>query len=143
MRLLRGLGSQYYYSSAGQEFSGHWWVHGRMLGRQYNVTIPDEQHSELLLAWGWNGMMSHQMPRARVVLKGFSQDPKRKLVVVDPRLSETAAIADVHLALRPGSDALLLKAMLAMILEQGWEDADYLSRHAAGLGPGAALVRGL
>ncbi|MCB2193493.1 MAG: molybdopterin-dependent oxidoreductase, partial [Deltaproteobacteria bacterium] len=81
-----------------------------------------------LLAWGWNGMMSHQMPRARVTLKEFSRDPKRMLVVVDPRKSETAAIADIHLALRPGSDALLLKAMIALIVQNAWEDADYLAR---------------
>ncbi|MCB2225514.1 MAG: molybdopterin-dependent oxidoreductase [Desulfarculaceae bacterium] len=132
IRLLRGLGSQYYYSSTGQEFSGHWWVHGRMLGRQYNVTKSDEERSEMLLAWGWNGMMSHQMPRARKVLSQMAKDPERILVAVDPRKSETAAIANIHLALRPGSDALLLKAMLALMLEHGWEDADYLARHAEG-----------
>ena len=43
--LLRSMGSQYFYSSAGQEFSGIWWVLGRMLGRQYNVIGPDEQAS--------------------------------------------------------------------------------------------------
>ncbi|MCF8044050.1 MAG: molybdopterin-dependent oxidoreductase, partial [Desulfarculaceae bacterium] len=132
VRLLRGLGSQYYYSSTGQEFSGHWWVHGRMLGRQYNVTVPDEHRSEMLLAWGWNGMMSHQMPRARAVLKEFSKDPERILMAVDPRKSETAAIANIHLALRPGSDALLLKAMIALMLQNGWEDADYLARRVQG-----------
>ncbi|MCF8035066.1 MAG: molybdopterin-dependent oxidoreductase [Desulfarculaceae bacterium] len=132
VRLLRALGSQYYYSSSGQEFSGHWWVHGRMLGRQYNVTKPDEERGKMLLAWGWNGMMSHQMPRARVVLKEFAKDPDRLLVAVDPRRSETAAAANIHLALRPGSDALLLKAMIALILENGWEDADYLARRVEG-----------
>lgn len=132
VRLLRALGSHYYYSSAGQEFSGHWWVHGRMLGRQYNVTKPDEERSEMLLAWGWNGMMSHQMPRARAVLTEISKDPRRLLVAVDPRKSETAAIADIHLALRPGSDALLLKAMIALMVQNGWEDADYLARRVHG-----------
>ena len=76
VRLLRALGSQYYYSSTGQEFSGHWWVHGRMLGRQYNVTVPDEHRSEMLLAWGWNGMMSHQMPRARAGAQRVQQGPR-------------------------------------------------------------------
>ncbi len=42
LSLIRALGSQYYYSSAGQEFSGSWWVFGRMLGKQYNIAIPDE-----------------------------------------------------------------------------------------------------
>lgn len=130
--LLRGLGSQYYYSSAGQEFSGHWWVTGRVAGRQYLINGPDEENTEMLVAWGWNGMESHQMPRAPLVLKEIARDPDRILVAVDPRQSETAAIADIHLALRPGTDAILIKAMVAMILERGWEKRDYLKRHVAG-----------
>ena len=132
LSLLRALGSQYYYSSAGQEFSGSWWVFGRMLGKQYNVAIPDEHATEMMVGWGWNGMQSHQMPRAPITLKAFSKDPERKLVVIDPRRSETAAIADIHLAVRPGTDALLAKAMIAMILEEGWQDQPYLDAHVEG-----------
>lgn len=132
VRLLRGMGSQYYYSSAGQEFSGHWWVAGRILGRQYNSTIPDEHATEMLVAWGWNGMMSHMMPQARKVLKGFSKDPDRLLIAIDPRRSETAAISDIHLPVRPGADSLLMKAMIAIILEEGGEAKDYLNRHVEG-----------
>ena len=130
--LIRALGSQYYYSSAGQEFSGSWWVFGRMLGKQYNIAIPDEHATDMLVGWGWNGMMSHQMPRARKVLKAFSKDPDRKLVVIDPRKSETAAIADIHIAVRPGTDSLLAKSMIAMIVAEGRENADYLAQHVAG-----------
>ncbi|MFH1154840.1 MAG: molybdopterin-dependent oxidoreductase [Pseudomonadota bacterium] len=130
--LLRGMGSQYYYSSAGQEFSGHWWVTGRILGKQYNIAMPDEHNAQMLVAWGWNGMESHQMPRAPMVLKEFSKNPDRLLVCVDPRRSETAAIADIHLAVRPGCDALLMKAMIAMIVENRWEDSEYLQKNVGG-----------
>ena len=132
LRLLRAMGSQYYYSSAGQEFSGHWWVTGRVLGKQYNIALPDEHETQMLVAWGWNGMMSHQMPRARQVLTGFSKDPQRLLVAIDPRKSETAAIADIHLPVRPGSDALLAKAMIAVILAEGWEAKAYIDNHVDG-----------
>ncbi|MCG8637416.1 MAG: molybdopterin-dependent oxidoreductase [Desulfobacterales bacterium] len=130
--LLRGMGSQYYYSSAGQEFSGHWWVTGRVMGRQYNISGPDEHNTEMLVAWGWNGMESHQMPRAPIALKEISKDPDRILVAVDPRKSETASIANIHLALRPGTDALLIKAMIAILLEKGCENETYLDDHVAG-----------
>ena len=130
--VLRALGSQYYYSSAGQEFSGAWWVAGRLFGKQYNFTIPDEHASEMLVAWGWNGMESHQMPQAPRVLNDFSKDPNRLLVVIDPRRSETAAIADMHLPVRPGTDALLMKAMIALILKEGWESGAYLESHVEG-----------
>ncbi|MGM0452088.1 MAG: molybdopterin-containing oxidoreductase family protein [Thermodesulfobacteriota bacterium] len=130
--LIRALGSQYYYSSAGQEFCGAWWVFGRMLGKQYNIAIPDEHASEMIVGWGWNGMESHQMPRAPKVLKSFSDDPDRLLVVVDPRKSETAAIANIHLPVRPGTDALLVKALIAVILKQGWQADDYLNQYVEG-----------
>lgn len=132
LRLLRGLGSNYYYSSGGQEFSGHWWVAGRFFGKQYNFAGPDEHASEVLVAWGWNGMMSHQMPQARKVLNAISKDPNRLLVSIDPRRSETAAIANMHLALRPGTDALLMKAMIAIIIGEGWEAREYIGQHVEG-----------
>ncbi len=129
LTLLRALGSQYYYSSAGQEFSGIFWVQGRMMGKQYIIQIPDEENTEMLVAWGWNGMESHQTPRAPKVLKAFAKDPDKLLVAVDPRKSETAKVANIHLAVRPGSDALLLKAMIAIIISEGWEKSDYIAEH--------------
>ena len=129
LTLLRALGSQYYYSSAGQEFSGIFWVQGRMFGKQYIISVADEDNTEMLVAWGWNGMESHQMPRAPKVLKSFSKDPDKLLVVIDPRKSETAAIADHHIAVRPGSDALLIKAMISIIIAAGWEKRDYIADH--------------
>ena len=130
--MLNGLGSQYFYSSGGQEFSGAWWVDGRVLGKQYLHAVSDEHQAEMLVGWGWNGMQSHQMPQAPKVLRGFSKDPDRLLVVIDPRRSETAAIADIHLPVRPGTDALLLKAMISIILDEGWEKKDYISRYVEG-----------
>ena len=130
--LLRAMGSRYYYSSAGQEFSGAWWVTGRVLGRQYNIAIPDEHAADMIVAWGWNGMQSHQMPQARKVLTAFSKDPDRLLVAIDPRRSETAAVANLHLPVRPGTDALLMKAMIAIIVAEGWETADYIRQYVDG-----------
>jgi anaerobic selenocysteine-containing dehydrogenase len=86
----------------------------------------------MILAIGWNGMQSHQMPRAPLVLREFSRDPDRLLVAIDPRRSETAGIADIHLALRPGTDALLARAMISIILAEGWQDRDYIERHLEG-----------
>ncbi|MBL7211866.1 MAG: molybdopterin-dependent oxidoreductase [Desulfobacteraceae bacterium] len=130
--MIMSLGSKYFYSSAGQEFCGSWWVNGRVLGKQYLHAIPDEHRAEMLVGWGWNGMMSHQMPQTRKVLKGFSKDPDRLLVVIDPRKSETAAIANIHLPVRPGTDSLLMKAMISIILEEAWEKKEYMGQHVEG-----------
>ncbi len=131
--LMKLLGSRYHYNALGQELTGYYWGCGRMLGRQNNFPVPDEHRSDMLVAVGWNGMVSHQMPRAPKVLREFSRSEDKLLVVIDPRLSETARIADHHLALRPGTDALLAKGLIAMILAEGWESRSYLAEHASGL----------
>jgi anaerobic selenocysteine-containing dehydrogenase len=132
VRLLRALGSHYHYSPLAQELTGMFWVQGRTLGRQYLLTIPDDRETDLLLAIGWNGWMSHQMPQARRVLKRISEDPAKLLIVIDPRRTETAERADIHLALRPGTDALLTRAMIAIILQEGWQQSDYIAQHVRG-----------
>lgn len=132
VRLLRGLGSHYHYSALAQELTGNFWAWGRAVGRQYLFGIPDHDKTEVLLAVGWNGMMSHQMPQARRFLTKFAKDPDKVLVVIDPRRTETAAIADIHLPIKPGTDALLMRAMIAIILQEGWQDRDYLSQQVTG-----------
>ena len=127
------LGSQYNYTALGQEHTGRYWAHGITLGSQGLMFATDYKNSDMLLVAGWNPMMSHQTPQARRKLKKFAGDPDKLMVVIDPRLSETAKIADIHLALRPGTDALLLKSMIAVILEKGWYDKDYVEKHVNGL----------
>ncbi len=130
--LMKLLGSQYHYNAVAQELTGYFWACGRHLGRQTNFHIPDEARADMLLAVGWNGMESHQMPRAPLVLKEFADNPDKLLVVIDPRRSKTARIADVHLPIRPGTDALMVRAMIAIILENGWENREYIARHTTG-----------
>jgi anaerobic selenocysteine-containing dehydrogenase len=115
-----------------QELTGMFWVHGRTFGKQYLMCLPDERDTDMLVAVGWNGWQSHQMPQARRHLKRISEDKDKLLVVIDPRRSETAEIADIHLPLRPGTDALLLKAMIAVIVQEGWQKSDYIAQHVSG-----------
>jgi len=78
-------------------------------------------------------MESHQIPQAPRELLRIARDPQKMLVVVDPRFSETARIANTHLRIRPGTDALLMRAMIAIILQEGWENRDYLAQYTSGL----------
>lgn len=130
--LMKLLGSQNLYTSGGQEFSGSWWVNGRMFGKQYILPGPDEHETEMLVAWGWNGMQSHQMPQAPKLLKEISKSTEKLLVVIDPRKNETAELADIHLAIRPGTDSLLIKAMISIIIENGWENKAFIESHTKG-----------
>ncbi|HOK92287.1 MAG TPA: molybdopterin-dependent oxidoreductase [Spirochaetota bacterium] len=130
--LMRLLGSRYHYNALAQELTGQFWAHGRATGRQYKFTIPDERNCEMLVAIGWNGMVSHQIPRAPIVLKEIARDPNKLLVVIDPRKSETAEIADIHLPIKPGTDALLTKAMISIVINEGWVDEEYIKDHVSG-----------
>ncbi len=132
LRLLSLLGSRYFYNSVAQEFSNVYWVDGRVTGKQSLVTLPDPHHADTVVAWGWNGWMSHQEPRTRELLKEIKKDPNRHLIVIDPRRSETAERADIHLAIRPGADTMLLKAMIKIILDNGWDDKEYIAAHVSG-----------
>lgn len=132
MALLKGMGSRYFYSPMAQELTGIFWAIGRITGKQYYITIPDEKETEMLFAVGWNGMVSHQMVRAPLVLREIADDPNKLLVVVDPRKSETAQIANIHLAVRPGTDALMARAMIAIVLQEGWEQTVYIQEHVSG-----------
>lgn len=131
--LLKGLGSKYHYSPLAQELTGYFWCAGRLFGRQNRFPIADEHNAEMLLAIGWNGMVSHQMPRAPLVIKDFAKNPDKFLAVIDPRKSETARAANLHVALEPGTDALLTRAMIALIFREGWEDKTYLADNTTGL----------
>jgi len=133
VRLMRGLGSRYHYSALTQEFSGMFWVNGRMHGRQNIHAEIDAEETDFLLVFGWNGMQSHQIPQAPKQLLRIARDPDKLLVVIDPRRSETAKAANIHLSIRPGTDALLMRAMIAIILQEGWENRVYIEKHTSGL----------
>lgn len=133
-RALRAaLGSVYTSNALAQEKTGEFWVDGQLFGRERCHTTPDFEHAQVAVIVGKNPWHSHGFPRARVVLQALSRDPARKLIVIDPRRTETAALADLHLQVRPGGDAWLLAAMVAHMLREGWIREDWLAEHTAGL----------
>lgn len=124
------IGSQYWYCPIGLEFMGSWWSHGRVLGDQVYFTEPDEKNCEMLVLWGANSYVSHQMVNARRVVRRFSQDPDKLLAVIDPRLFESARMADIHIHPRNGSDALFIRGLITLILKNGWQHQAYLDKYA-------------
>jgi anaerobic selenocysteine-containing dehydrogenase len=124
------LGMRYQSSALAQEKTGEFWVAGKMLG---GFTRSDFENCEVALFLGKNPWFSHGIPHARVTLKKIAADPGRCLMVIDPRRSETAEMADVHLQVRPGGDAFLLAAMIGTIVQEGLQDREFLAAHADGL----------
>ncbi|MCA9692431.1 MAG: molybdopterin-dependent oxidoreductase, partial [Myxococcales bacterium] len=136
----RALGSRHRSNALAQEKTGEFWVSGRMLGA---YTRGDFERCEVALFIGKNPWHSHSIPRARVTLKEIAGDPARTLIVVDPRRSETAAMADVHLQVRPGGDAWLLAALVAAIVDEDLLDRAFLAAHADGLEEVLAATRAI
>jgi anaerobic selenocysteine-containing dehydrogenase len=67
------------------------------------------------------------------VLDRIAGPDRPKIVWVDPRDTEVARYADVHLALKPGTNLALMDALVREVLQNGWEDSAYLSDHTLGL----------
>ena len=131
-QMLPAMGSRYAYNSLGQEKTGDFWVNGRLFGHQTCHTTEDVEHADFVVFIGCNPFQSHGIPSARDLLRDLRKDPARTMVVIDPRRTETAAQADIHLQLRPGTDAFLLAAMLAIIARDGLFDREFLARHCTG-----------
>ena len=134
----RTLGSRYRSSALAQEKTGEFWVGGRLMG---NMTRADFEHCEVGLFIGKNPWQSHGIPRARVTLKELAKDPKRTLIVIDPRRTETAAMADIHLQVKPGTDAWLLSALGAVLVQEDRTNEAWIEEHVDGAEDALAALR--
>ncbi|HLZ01759.1 MAG TPA: molybdopterin-dependent oxidoreductase [Bradyrhizobium sp.] len=129
---LRALGSRHVFSALSQEKTGDFWVNGHLFGSQTCHTAEDVHHCDLLFVIGANPWIAHGFPNARDHLNRIRKDPARKLIVIDPRRTETAEMADLHLAVRPGADAFLLGAILATLVRRHALDQDFIAGHTTG-----------
>ncbi|MDO9237779.1 MAG: molybdopterin-dependent oxidoreductase [Aquabacterium sp.] len=127
---LKAVGNQYRSNALAQEKTGEFWVQGKMLGTGVH---GDFEHCEVALFIGKNPWQSHGFARSRVVLRDIQKDPKRTMIVIDPRRSETAAMADYHLAIKPGTDAWCLAALVGIIVQEGLVDKAWVTQHTTGL----------
>ncbi len=98
-------------------------------------TMPffaDADHTHYLLAMGTNTRVSNLIRNHTELLKAMKADPERKLVVVDPRVSDFAKDADLHVQLRPGTDAYFLLALCAILVREQLVDEAWLAANARG-----------
>jgi len=130
--LLRALGSRHTFNALSQEKTGDFWVNGHMFGSQTCHTAEDVHHCDLLFVIGANPWIAHGFPNARDHLNDIRKDPSRRMIVIDPRRSETAERADLHLAVRPGADAFLLGAILAQLIRRDAVNHRFIEQHTAG-----------
>ena len=99
------------------------------LGKRWSPPYADVLHSKLVVLWGCNPVTSapHFMPFLKRAQRAGCQ-----LVVIDPRRSQTARAADLHLAPTPGSDGILAHGLAHVLAAEGLHDEAWLSSHAVG-----------
>jgi len=135
--LFRGvLGTRSFYSSSSVDALPRLLASSLLYGNQATIPVPDLDRVELLLVLGANPLVSNgctmQAPDVRGRLARLRERGGR-LVVVDPRRTETARVADEHHFIRPGADALLLAAMIHTIFAEGLAAPGRLAGLARGL----------
>ena len=107
-------------------------------GRMPGVAYPDYPEARLIVLWGANPSASsiHLVPFIQA-----ARERGARLVVVDPRRTPLAKQADLHLALRPGTDLPLALAIAGWLFQAGRADRDFLAAHTRGADSFERLAR--
>jgi len=108
----------------------------------------DVETADLVLVAGANPAVAHpvlfsRLMAAREARAKDAARPPQKLVVIDPRRTDTAAAADLHLAIEPGTDTVLFGALLHVLIWDGLVDRRYINAHTTGFEAARDAVREL
>ena len=136
--VANALGVQYRSNAIAQEKTGEAFVEARLYRAH---TRADFEHAEVAVFLGKNPWQSHGFPEARRILRAVANDPERTMIVIDPRRTRTAELADHHLAVRPGTDAFCVAAILAIIVRDDLVDRGFVADHVEEIEPVLAAVR--
>ena len=133
--LLRSLGTRNTYSATSNDQLPHMLAALQMFGNPLLMPVPDLDRCDLLVCLGANPLASNgsimTAPDMRSRLTRI-QARGGRVVVLDPRRTETADRADQHLFLRPGTDAVLLLAIAHELFAEGLVKLGRLAQHARG-----------
>lgn len=89
-------------------------------------SIPEIEDANLLLVFGYNGADSHPIVARRIVR---AKEKGAKIITVDPRVTETARISDMHLALKGGTNMILVNAFGNVLINENLYDKDFVANH--------------
>ncbi|MCX4961852.1 molybdopterin oxidoreductase family protein [Streptomyces virginiae] len=141
--LLKSLGTRNLFTASTLDQMPKHVSSGLLFGDPFAIPVPDLDRTDFLLLLGANPVESNGSLCTAPDFPGRLKALRARggtLVVVDPRRTRTAALADRHLAPRPGSDALLLAALAHTLIEEKLADPGALKEHCDGIGElGAAL----
>lgn len=89
-------------------------------------SIPEIENANLLLVFGYNGADSHPIVARRIVR---AKEKGAKIITIDPRVTETARISDMHLALKGGTNMILVNAFGNVLINENLYDKDFVANH--------------
>lgn len=108
-------------------------AHKRAFGEDLvPCSYEDLEAADLIVLVGSNTAWCHPVLYQRIV-KAKQKNPKLKVVTIDPRRTQTAEIADLHLGLAPGSDAILFNGLLVHLVDQGCMDESFIAEATEGV----------
>ena len=100
----------------------------------------DVNHAQTLFIAGSNAAWAHPILFRRIE-DARAANPGMKLIVADPRRTDTATSSDLFLPLQPGTDVALFHGLLHIMLWEGWLDSGYITAHTTGFDALKTLVR--
>ncbi|VVM99159.1 Nitrate reductase [Pseudomonas fluorescens] len=103
-------------------------------------SYEDLELSDCVMIAGSNMAYAHPVLFRRLE-EAKSRRPQMKVIVIDPRRTDTCDLADLHLAILPGTDVALFHGILHVLLWEDWVDRDFIKAHTEGLGELKNLVR--
>ncbi|MEH6800158.1 MAG: molybdopterin-dependent oxidoreductase [Halopseudomonas sabulinigri] len=103
-------------------------------------SYEDIEQSDCLMIAGSNMAFAHPVLFRRLEA-AKAADPNKRIIVVDPRRTDTCEIADLHLAIEPGTDVALFHGILHIMLKEGWIDRAFIDAHTDGFDDLKNLVR--
>ncbi|MFJ8084409.1 molybdopterin oxidoreductase family protein [Streptomyces sp. NPDC096205] len=142
--LLAALGTRSLFTASTVDQMPKHVSSGLLFGDANAIPVPDLDHTDHLLLIGANPLESNGSLCTAPDFPGKLKALKARggtFTVVDPRTTRTARLADRHLAIRPGTDALLLAAMTYVLFEEDLTDLGALEQHVQGLGELRDAVR--
>jgi anaerobic selenocysteine-containing dehydrogenase len=101
------------------------------LGDYYHFHTEDFHYSKLIVVWGHNKAIAMPSEFADGIMEAKNKYGA-KIVVIDPRYTETAEKADLYLPVRPGTDAALALGLANVIITEGLYDADFVAKYTVG-----------
>ncbi|HYH61892.1 MAG TPA: molybdopterin-dependent oxidoreductase, partial [Solirubrobacterales bacterium] len=135
--LLRAVGSKNVYSASSVDQMPKHFSAGHMFGHWTSIPIPDVDHTDHLMIWGANPLVSNGSLLTAPDMRGRIRRIRErggKVVVIDPRRTRTAEHASEHHFIRPGTDALALFSLVSVMFSEGLADPGPVADLCEGLG---------